>query len=430
MSERAKRRKLERDVKYKKKINIPVQEILFNLKYSYEDEHKQFKILDSLDDKQFFSINGNPLPKSYAQLGESGHTYTHNDFIKEIKWYTYNLKKNFNKINAFLKLEDDVYSNILLGNYDTAKGIIENIDKSICVSHWSIEQSLIIAEYQNGFKKNKETLANIISHDNQDLTNIFAKYQSVRVEKNLSFFTYENWESFRLTNDSTEYFRGNFTKENVKISVIAASAPQMGMVAASVLTNKLINNFRPKFVVMTGIAGGVKGVGNFGDILISDISFDSGSGKIKTSDTGEAEFLPDFKSINLHADLKENLLSCMGSREFLNEIKSKWIAKKIDTELNIHIGPLASGASVVENRESLNTIKFHSRKLIGIDMETYGVFYTCENCSKPKPIAAMSIKSVSDYGDKEKNDDFQTYAAYTSANFLYQFALNRMDFEI
>jgi len=239
-----------------------------------------------------------------------------------------------------------------------------------------------------------------------------------------------NWESFRLTNDSTEYFKGNFTKENTKISVIAASAPQMGMVAASVLTNKLINNFRPKFVVMTGIAGGVKGVGNFGDILISDISFDSGSGKIKTSDTGEAEFSPDFKSINLHADLKENLLSCKGSREFLNDIKSKWVAKKIDTELNIHIGPLASGASVVENRESLNSIKFHSRKLIGIDMETYGVFYTCENCSKPKPVAAMSIKSVSDYGDTEKNDDFQTYAAYTSANFLYQFALNKMDFEV
>jgi len=239
-----------------------------------------------------------------------------------------------------------------------------------------------------------------------------------------------NWESFRLNNDSTEYFKGYFTNKDKKISVVAASAPQMGMVASSVLTTKLITNFRPKFLVMTGIAGGVKGIGNFGDILISDISFDCGSGKIKTSVNGDEDFLPDYKSINLNADLKENFLSCKGSREFLNEIKKQWIPKNIDTELNIHIGPLASGAAVIENGKTLEKIKIHSRKLIGIDMETYGVFYTSENCSKPKPIAAISIKSISDYGDSQKNDLYQMYAAHTSANFLYHFSLNKMDFDV
>ncbi|MET3029381.1 response regulator [Flavobacterium sp. UW10123] len=239
-----------------------------------------------------------------------------------------------------------------------------------------------------------------------------------------------NWESFKLNNDSTEYFRGNFIQNDKKISVVAASAPQMGMVAASVLTNKLINNFRPKYLAMTGIAGGVKGIGNFGDILISDISFDYGSGKIKSSSDGSEEFSPDYKSINLNADLKENLLSCQGNREFLNDIKKNWSATKIDTELNIHIGPFASGSAVLENGNALAKIKIHSRKLIGIDMEAYGVFYTCENCSKPKPLAALSIKSICDYGDSEKNDYYQTYAAYTSANFLYHFSLNRIDFEI
>jgi nucleoside phosphorylase/CheY-like chemotaxis protein len=239
-----------------------------------------------------------------------------------------------------------------------------------------------------------------------------------------------NWESFKLNNDSTEYFRGHFTKEGKKISVVASSAPQMGMVAASVLTNKLINNFRPKYLVMTGIAGGVKGIGNFGDILISDISFDYGSGKIKSSVDGSEEFCPDYRSINLNADLKENLLSCQGNRDFLNDIKKKWIANKIETELNIHIGPFASGSAVLENGNALAKIKIHNRKLIGIDMEAYGVFYTCENCSKPKPLAALSIKSVCDYGDAEKNDYYQTYAAYTSANFLYHFALNKIDFEV
>ncbi|WP_116787017.1 phosphorylase family protein [Flavobacterium psychrotrophum] len=239
-----------------------------------------------------------------------------------------------------------------------------------------------------------------------------------------------DWKTLKLDKDSTEYHVGVFTKEDKRIKVVAASAPQMGMVAAAVLTTKLLTNFRPKYIVMTGIAGGVKGIGNFGDILISDIAFDSGSGKIKTSEQGEQEFSPDFRSINLNADLKESLLSCKGSREFLNEIKSKWVLNNMSSELNIHVGPLASGASVLENQKALDQIKIHSRKLIGIDMETYGVFYAAENFIKPKPIAALSIKSISDFGDKEKNDDYQPYASYTSASFLYYFALNKMDFDI
>jgi nucleoside phosphorylase/CheY-like chemotaxis protein len=239
-----------------------------------------------------------------------------------------------------------------------------------------------------------------------------------------------DWESFTLDNDSTEYYKGIFTNDEKKIKVITASAPQMGMVASSSLTQKIIHNFRPKYIAMTGIAGGVKGVGNLGDILIADITFDSGSGKIKSDLEGGIKFEPDFKSIELDTDLKEMFISCKGKREFLNEIKSKWPIKDITHELNIHIGPFASGAGVVQNKKVIEEIKGHSRKLIGIDMETYGVFYASKNCSRPKPIAAFSIKSISDFGDQDKNDNFQPYAAYTSANFLHQFIVNKLEFDL
>lgn len=235
-----------------------------------------------------------------------------------------------------------------------------------------------------------------------------------------------NWESFWLDNDSTEYFKGIFKKEDKKIKVIAACAPQMGMVAASTLTHKIITNFRPKYITIVGIAGGVKGIGNLGDILIADISFDSGSGKLKTEKDGEIKFEPDFKSIELDPDIKELFISCKGKREYLNDIKSEWPIKDITHELNIHIGPFASGAGVVENKKVIEEIKGHSRKLIGIDMETYGVFYTAKNCSKPKPLGVFSIKSISDFGDPEKDDKFQPYAAYTSSNFLYHFIIDKL----
>lgn len=238
-----------------------------------------------------------------------------------------------------------------------------------------------------------------------------------------------NWEPFTLPDDATEYFKGVFVKGDKKISVVAAAAPQMGMVAASVLTMKLVNNFRPKYIAMTGIAGGVKGVGNLGDILASDVSFDSGSGKIKTDENGNARFEPDYKSIELDTDIKEALNSCKGKREFLDDIKKAWQADKPNSELGIHIGPFASGAGVIENRHVLEEIKGHSRKLIGIDMETYGVFYAAKHCSKPRPISAFSFKSVSDFADPEKNDNFQKYAAFTSANFLYRFVLEKLSFD-
>ena len=46
----------------------------------------------------------------------------------------------------------------------------------------------------------------------------------------------------------------------------------MGMCAASTLTMKLIENFHPRYIVMTGIAAGVKDGDNInlGDILIAE----------------------------------------------------------------------------------------------------------------------------------------------------------------
>ena len=47
-----------------------------------------------------------------------------------------------------------------------------------------------------------------------------------------------------------------------------------------------------------------------------------------------------------------------------------------------------------------------------------------------RPMATFSIKSVSDFGDQDKNDNFQPYAAYTSANFLYHFVINKLEFDL
>lgn len=238
-----------------------------------------------------------------------------------------------------------------------------------------------------------------------------------------------DWTSFRLNNDSTEYFKCVIEGEERNINIIAASASQMGMVAASNLTTKIIHNFRPKYLFMTGIAAGVGENKNLGDILIADIAFDSGSGKINNGVDDERIFLPDFKTIDIDTDIREQLISLKASRKYLDEIKKSWPVT-IQHELNIHIGPFASGAAVIANKSIIDEIISHNRKLIGLDMEAYGVYYSCKNSSKPRPKAFFSLKSISDFADKHKSDNYQEYASYTSASLLFHLIKNELDFNI
>ena len=59
-------------------------------------------------------------------------------------------------------------------------------------------------------------------------------------------------------------------------------------------------------------------------------------------------------------------------------------------------------------------LKSQHRKLTGIDMETYGVYSAADEAPLPQP-SVFALKSVCDFADERKNDDFQAYAAYTSA---------------
>lgn len=53
-------------------------------------------------------------------------------------------------------------------------------------------------------------------------------------------------------------------------------------------------------------------------------------------------------------------------------------------------------------------------------MEVYGVYFSAENFGNPKPVA-VAMKSVCDYGNANKNDVYQSYAAYNSSRVMYEF---------
>lgn len=234
-----------------------------------------------------------------------------------------------------------------------------------------------------------------------------------------------DWSETKQPNDSTIYHHGKFKTQGKTLSVVAASAHQMGMAAAAVLTIKLVSWFRPRFIAMTGIAAGVKGgEPKLGDILLAEQSWDYDSGKHKIV-ANEQIFEPDPHCLPLSVDLKEKVLKLKTSSAFLSDIERAWRGPKPTGPLEIHIGPVASGAAVIENKAIVEHVRKHNRKLIGLDMETYGVYFAAENSPQPRP-TAISFKSVCDFADESKSDEHQAYAAFTSAQYLYRFALDTL----
>jgi nucleoside phosphorylase len=150
--------------------------------------------------------------------------------------------------------------------------------------------------------------------------------------------------------------------------------------------------------------------------------FDYGSGKITCETNDTPVIKPDPNSIHLSSYLKDRFIAFQSETEIFAKIKTKSRSTKPDSELKSWIGPFASGSSVVQCPDIVNSILEHNRKLIGIDMEAYGVIYTSCNFIDPKP-TPFCIKSISDFADSHKNDSYHNYASYTSARYLYEFSL-------
>lgn len=188
MKSRRERRKLERQITKKKKP-IVSEDLIFKIKYTLNiDQQRVFK--STLKKDGIFDQLFNPLPKEISELRKKGVTPGKNSIHKEIQWYTEEIIDYSDVLSRYLKLEDDFEIYFLSGNYHSAKSTLQEI-REICFSEWFLESNLLLTEYSLGFNPNKETTAHFLNDDNNPLTNLFLKYYSIKVEKELSYFKYD-----------------------------------------------------------------------------------------------------------------------------------------------------------------------------------------------------------------------------------------------
>lgn len=193
-------------------------------------------------------------------------------------------------------------------------------------------------------------------------------------------------------------------------TIVVAQATQMGMPAAAVLTSKAIRRWRPKNMLLVGICAGVRGEAELGDIVVPDPAWDYGSGKLAE----DGILRPDPRPVELRETVR-SLLMHHGPLAPFTAWRSEWPAKMPSNTPKVICKPAASGAAVLADGRTVEEVKKHNRKLVGVEMEAYGFYYSASHSGiEPGPRFA-SIKSVVDFANGQKSDDFQDYGAFMAA---------------
>ncbi|GAA4906045.1 hypothetical protein [Mucilaginibacter defluvii] len=248
------------------------------------------------------------------------------------------------------------------------------------------------------------------------------------------------------------------THKTTKQKVVAAIPNATGMVDSSIVATLLIEYFRPKLLIMSGVCGGATDK-KFGDIVIAKNIFTFQKGKISgiysKDSTGKQIPLELFDRTNNSIDY-EHLFDAEGNQitisiekfaiehdsminintgledeitPHLKDIK-KLVAADVEStgffkdipQPDISFGGMACSTMVI-NKEGYfeDVIKNVHRHTSAVEMESYGVARACEYANEGKT-KFLIFKSVMDHtfnkADNVGNINYKQFAAFTSASFL------------
>jgi nucleoside phosphorylase len=210
-------------------------------------------------------------------------------------------------------------------------------------------------------------------------------------------------------------YKGEIGTVEKSFRFYAASQKYPGMVSGATLATRMIERYRPKHIVMVGIAAGFEAKKTpLGSVLIADFVANYQQGKITRKN-----FNRDGTGLPLNPELKTLLEKNKGA--IMRQINEEMAPNRVN--LKAYMGPIVTGNQVVASKAVMDNLEKHWRKVIGVEMEGFAIFQTAHEADEPKPLPLL-IKSICDYGNKAKNDDYHQLAAYTSADFFLRFAVN------
>jgi len=220
------------------------------------------------------------------------------------------------------------------------------------------------------------------------------------------------WSDLKVQKDRISYRRGHLAQD---IDVIAASAHSTGLTATAILTAKVLKEWSPSVIAMIGICGGIKAKGvNIGDIVVASQCFHYQFGAFE-----DGKVTRELRVENTEPQVIDVVEHVTRRTQVLSEIQQSLPRgfKKPNTVLQCYVGPMASADLVVKDVEKLGEAVEADRKTIAIDMESYA-FMSAARLANTR--WSFVVKSVSDFADAKKDDEYREYAKYTSTRFFIQ----------
>lgn len=193
-------------------------------------------------------------------------------------------------------------------------------------------------------------------------------------------------------------------------SGVAILLQRMGLVEASIATAKAIENFRPKLVGTSGICAAFESNAALGSIMIGNPVWEHQAGKWLGRDFAVEmyqEALPErvvtlieqeIERTNNFEHLKQDLAELNGPEFF---------------QPKAVVGAMVSGSAVIASKELQESILKQHKRLIGLDMEMFGVYRAASKASER--IDFFGVKVAVDFANENKNKHYQLPAAVVSA---------------
>lgn len=231
----------------------------------------------------------------------------------------------------------------------------------------------------------------------------------------------------KLSSSGIIYRSGEITISERNVTFTVSRISQMGSIASASHTSRIINDFKPRYIFMTGICAGVGADVQLGDIIIAQSTWDWQSGKYTLGDGG-VTFSISPHHVNCSDAMEKLIRSHISSTGSVGVgIRQPWPGDGPRSDPRVFLGPVASGSSVVAAQDKIAEIRdSQNRKMIGLEMEAYGMYLACRDDAH-RPLDFLMIKSVSDKADENKDDSMRQYAAYASAQFILKIISENID---
>ncbi|WDG10300.1 hypothetical protein PUN50_23285 [Vibrio campbellii] len=213
-----------------------------------------------------------------------------------------------------------------------------------------------------------------------------------------------NW--FRQEKVGLEDVNLRFTSLSVndqdkKIALVIL--PRMGLVSSAITTSRVVNEIRPRYVLMPGICAGVEGEVRLGDIIVANPSWEWQTGKWKGDN-----FAIEPYQISINQKMVGRFEQMLES-SILDDLWKETEHNRPESKPTCHFGPMVSGSSVISNSDKIAELKEQHRKLIGIEMEIFGVYAACTQSNVNPDF--IGFKSVCDFGNEQKGDSYHSYCS-------------------